>query len=902
MISCPVDFFTDNLVFGNDRSCWAIYELKGFDYDMLSDESKIAIMDRLTLFLANVPSEAKFMVLPVVQDLDSHFNALIKGLNKSDPLFDYTSSFSAATKQYLQEQVKVNGRSNDYKTYVSIKLHKEGVTDLASQAREALEFLVKGVINDFNAFMAIDIRDIRKSKIDSYSKLATGIYTDLSKRMALLPVDANTTQWLLRRVMHRGLQKDVRLFTKSQNESWQPSTAEINLAGNIYIRPKKREMVNLFSGSIHKKGRTLQVDHESDTSFQTFLTITNIPEDLSFPDCEWIYLLQQMKKSAEIYIHIRNIEHREALKKIELQRRAANSQLENIEKASAEIPEELFESKEAIDALEAELKASKLPLTETSVVICLSDCDPQQLEEKAAAVRREYEDMNFIVERPLTDQFSLFLGCLPCVGFTVSDFTMRLTPMALASGLIGATHELGSHTGGYIGTTGIERKQVYLDLRQACLSNMSASTTFYGNLGVGKSFNANLLLYLHILTGAFGLIIDPKGERSHWVEQLPGLAGLITLVTLSPDPQYKGMLDPFNIFRGNVDEAAELAINLLSELFKINPKDYKYTALLEALNKIRSHPLPSMEALAEILGCFPDDDTLKNEASMLSRQIKLLSKSGMSQLLIGNGSEKAISLDNRLNILQIQNLRLPDPNAKKEDYTQEENVSLVLMMVITAFCRKFMHAHPNQFKVLLFDESWMLGKTTEGEKLMSYVARMARSLYTSMILNGHSVTDLPNEGIRNSITYKFCFKTGNSAEAERMLDFLRLEKTPTNIELIMGLKNGQCFFQDLNGRVGILQFDAVFEDLIQVFSTTPVDIATLKTDETPEIPAPAAEDQPEENSDTEQQENADAAPPAADPALQDITGSQWTQPVLKVSKTPSVKSSAESDIFEYEVV
>lgn len=122
----------------------------------------------------------------------------------------------------------------------------------------------------------------------------------------------------------------------------------------------------------------------------------------------------------------------------------------------------------------------------------------------------------------------------------------------------------------------------------------------------------------------------------------------------------------------------------------------------------------------------------------------------------------------------------------------------------------------------------MLGKTVEGEKLMSYVARMSRSLYTSMILNGHSVTDLPNEGIRNSITYKFCFKTGNTAEAERMLDFLKLEKTKDNIQLIMSLGNAQCLFQDLNGRVGVLKFDAVFDDLIKIFSTTPVDASSIE--------------------------------------------------------------------------
>ena len=103
------------------------------------------------------------------------------------------------------------------------------------------------------------------------------------------------------------MQKEVRLFAKSQKEIWKPTPAQLKLAGNVYLRPKKREMVNLFSGSLHKKGRSIYIDHEEETSYQTFLSITNIPEDLTFPDCEWIYLLQQLNKGAEIYIHIRNI-------------------------------------------------------------------------------------------------------------------------------------------------------------------------------------------------------------------------------------------------------------------------------------------------------------------------------------------------------------------------------------------------------------------------------------------------------------------------------------------------------------------------------------------------------------------------------------------------------------------
>jgi hypothetical protein len=96
-----------------------------------------------------------------------------------------------------------------------------------------------------------------------------------------------------------------------------------------------------------------------------------------------------------------------------------------------------------------------------------------------------------------------------------------------------------------------------------------------------------------------------------------------------------------------------------------------------------------------------------------------------------------------------------------------------------------------------------------------------------MIFNGHSVLDLPNETIRNTISYKFCFHTDSTEEAKRMLEFMKLPVTQDNLELLTSLGNAQCLFQDLNGRVGLLQFDVVFADLMDLFSTTPTDKATL---------------------------------------------------------------------------
>ena len=45
-----------------------------------------------------------------------------------------------------------------------------------------------------------------------------------------------------------------------------------------------------------------------------------------------------------------------------------------------------------------------------------------------------------------------------------------------------------------------------------------------------------------------------------------------------------------------------------------------------------------------------------------------------------------------------------------------------------------------------------------------------------------------------------------------------------NINLISsddGLKNGECLFSDVEGRIGHLKFDAIYENIISAFRTTP---------------------------------------------------------------------------------
>ena len=91
-------------------------------------------------------------------------------MQKNDPLYESAVYQAGVTKEYLKEMIDINGKCNDYKSFVAVKLIKIGESELVSQAKDAFEFIVASIIRDFNAFMNIDTKDIRSAKVNNYKK------------------------------------------------------------------------------------------------------------------------------------------------------------------------------------------------------------------------------------------------------------------------------------------------------------------------------------------------------------------------------------------------------------------------------------------------------------------------------------------------------------------------------------------------------------------------------------------------------------------------------------------------------------------------------------------------------------------------------------------------------------
>lgn len=820
MYDFPLKHFEDNLIFDtNFNECWAVFKMTGYNYDFKSNETKIDILNSMARFLSNIGIEAAIWIVPVSQNVEKHYKRLISNINKKDIFYKQAKSHALQTQEYLKARIANKGNADDYKVYILTKIRLNN--SIIDTIKDAFQYLIKDPIGTINSFMNVGIKEIYEKDIEMFMKLSDEYYRKQNRRFSISKCTPADIEWLIRRPMYRGLNKDIKL--KSTNDNyWTPYTEVINRNGQVLKRASGAEILNLIEGEIDlNEKRCIKIDHEFGTSYQTFATVAHIPDDMRYPGCEWLLHLQDFPIQTETIIRIRIDEHKESVSNIEKKKKEIDDQIDHITKSDDELPEELLLSRDSANDLRSELKATRAPLMDVKVTFCLYADNKEELEIKYNFIKETYEDNNFIIERPISDQMKLFMESIPGTPRYTEAYSHKMPPRTFAGAVIGATRLIGDNIGQYIGTTGPLRKPVYLTPAVAPKLNRSASALFNGTLGGGKSYAANLLFYLAVLYGAYGLVIDPKGERSNWIDDLPEFSGEINISTLSADEEDRGKLDPFIIYRDNLAEAEYLALSIISEMFGIGPRDDEYTAILLAISELKTIPNPGMLKLIELL-MNSNDEELGNLSRRMGRKMQLLSTMSMAGLLFGTGEEKGLDFKKRINIIQIQNLNMPKPDKLKEEYTQEELLSTVLMIPIASFARKFLHQDRSVFKVVEFDEAWALESTSAGRQMMSALIREGRALNAGCFFISQGVGDLKDDAIKTNISYKFCFRAQEINEIKSVLEFLDLEITDENIDTVRNLETGECLFQDLEGRVGILNIDVVFEHLKKkAFNTNP---------------------------------------------------------------------------------
>jgi len=568
----------------------------------------------------------------------------------------------------------------------------------------------------------------------------------------------------------------------------------------------------LAEGTIRNGHRSLVLEQPSGESHVAFLAAARFPDVLPFPGGEWLYHCDSLGFPVESSVRFHVVPPRTASADAGKKLAEAADQARHISGTSAELPLALVETAERARQLEYALTKEGMPLVYGWPRFAVAATTADELAAQVDYLVEAYRDLGMELVRPSGDQLSLFLEAVPGDRLRVRAYEQRQAVSTLAGSMFLATTELGDGTGPYLGeTSGRTRAAVHFDPLAAAQRNLPTSIAITGQPGAGKTNLAELLLYQMTMRGTWCLLVDPKNEASGLAE-LPGLGDVRVLELGS---RHAGLLDPFSVAETAL-EGSLLAVDVLRLLLPSGLTPDQEAALLSACRAETEREHPSLQGVVERLR-----ESAEPVAGRLATTLAYFSDLPLAQLCFSPGTGETLAPEDRLTILQIQGLTFPEADTPRSEYTLADRLAVAVMFLVTAFAHRLADGARAQAKAIVLDEAWALTGSRQGRALVQRLARTGRSKNTAFVLVTQNAGDLLEETVTNNLSACFAFRSAQADEVAAVLRLLGVDPTPGHMAMVRSLRNGECIFRDVDGRVGTLRVDLVLPELAAAFDTTP---------------------------------------------------------------------------------
>ncbi|MDO4667637.1 MAG: ATP-binding protein [Streptococcus sp.] len=806
----PIKYIENNLVWNNDGECFAYYEFLPYNYSFLSPEQKLQVHDSFRQLIA--------------QNRDGKIHALQISTESSIRSVQENSKKGAIGKlkevafKRIDEQtdalISMIGENQvDYRFYIGFKL-LSGEQDLSVRGftkeakNAAMDF-----IYDVNHRLMGDFVSMSNDEIFRYSKMEKLLSNKISRRFKIRPLNKDDFGYLIEHLYGQ---------TGTAYEDYTYHLSKKKTDGETLI--KYYDLIKPTRCLIEEKQRYLKLEQEDSTVYVVYFTINSVVGELDFPSSEiFYYQQQQFTFPIDTSMNVEIVANKKALgtvrnKKKEL-KDLDNHAWQNDNETSSNVADAL----ESVSELENNLDQSKESMYKLSYVVRVSADDIDELKRRCDEVKDFYDDLSVKLVRPFGDMLGLQGEFLPASKRYMNDYIQYVTSDFLAGLGFGATQMLGEKDGIYVGYSLDTGRNVYLKPALASqgvkgsVTNALASA-FVGSLGGGKSFANNLIVYYAVLFGAQALIVDPKAERGSWKETLSEIAHEINIVNLTSEKKNMGLLDPYVIMK-NPKDSESLAIDILTFLTGISSRDSdRFPVLRKAIRAVTNSEVRGLLKIIEELK-IEGTDTAVN----IAEHIESFTDYDFAHLLFSDGEVKqSISLEKQLNIIQVSDLVLPDKETDFEEYTTMELLSVAMLIVISTFALDFIHTNRSIFKIVDLDEAWSFLQVAQGKTLSMKLVRAGRAMNAGVYFVTQNTDDLLDEKLKNNLGLKFAFRSTDINEIKKTLAFFGVDpEDEYNQKRLRNLENGQCLISDLYGRVGVIQFHPVFEELLHAFDTRP---------------------------------------------------------------------------------
>ena len=806
----PIKYIDNNLVWNKDNEVFAYYELIPYNYSFLSAEQKFIVHDSFRQLIAQ-SREGKIHALQIATE------SSIRSMQEQSKKL-VTGKLKEVAYQKIDEQTEalvsmIGDNQVDYRFFLGFKLMVTEEQLNLKNIKKSAWLTFTEFLHEVNHTLMNDFVSMPNDEINRYMKMEKLLENKISRRFKVRRLEINDFGYLMEHLYGR----DGIAY-----EDYEYQLPKKKLQKETLI--KYYDLIRPTRCVIEESQRYLRLEHEDKESYVSYFIVNAIVGELDFPSSEIFYFQQQQFTfPVDTSMNVEIVENRKALTTVRNKKKELKDLDNHAYQAGSETSSNVVDALDSVDELETDLDQSKESMYKLSYVIRVSAPDLDELKRRCDEVKDFYDDLNVKLVRPAGDMLGLHSEFLPANKRYINDYVQYVKSDFLAGLGFGATQQLGENTGIYMGYSVDTGRNVYLQPSLASqgikgtVTNALASA-FVGSLGGGKSFCNNLLVYYAVLFGGQALLLDPKSERGNWKETLPEIAHEINIVNLTSDKDNAGLLDPFVIMK-NVKDAESLAIDILTFLTGISSRDgEKFPVLRKA---VRSVTQSDSRGLLHVI------DELRREDTPISRNIAdhidSFTDYDFAHLLFSDGTvENAISLDNQLNIIQVDDLVLPDKDTTFEEYTTIELLSVSMLIVISTFALDFIHSDRSIFKIVDLDEAWAFLNVAQGETLSNKLVRAGRAMQAGVYFVTQSAYDVSKESLKNNIGLKFAFRSTDINEIKQTLEFFGIDKDDENNQKrLRDLENGQCLLQDLYGRVGVVQIHPVFEELLHAFDTRP---------------------------------------------------------------------------------
>lgn len=806
----PIKYIENNLVWNHDGECFAYYELIPYNYSFLSPEQKFQVHDSFRQLIAQ-NRDGKIHALQI--STESSIRAA-QERSKQEVTGRLKEIAYEKIDQQTEALVSMIGENQvDYRFFLGFKL-------LLNEQEVTVKNIGKDMANTFSDFihevnhkLMGDFVSMNNDEIGRFSKMEKLLENKISRRFKIRRLDKNDFGYLIEHLHGQ---------SGTAYEDYEYPLPKKKLKEKTLV--KRYDLIKPTRCLIEENQRYLKIEQEDSTTYAAYFTINSIVGELDFPSSEiFYYQQQQFTFPIDTSMNVEIVANKKALSTVRNKKKELKDLDNHAWESDNETSNNVMEALDTVNELETNLDQSKEAMYKLSYVIRVSAPDLEELKRRCNEVKDFYDDLSVKLVRPFGDMLGLHGEFFPASKRYMNDYIQYVTSDFLAGLGFGATQMLGENEGIYVGYSLDTGRNVYLKPALASQGVKGSVTNalaaaFVGSLGGGKSFSNNMIVYYCVLFGAQAVIVDPKAERGNWKETLPEIAEEINIVNLTSEDRNKGLLDPYVIMK-NPKDSESLAIDILTFLTGISSRDGERfpilrkairavtnsgeRGLLKVIEELRVENTPVSISIADHIESFTDYD--------------------FAQLLFSNGEvTQSISLEKQLNIIQVADLVLPDKETGFEEYTTMELLSVAMLIVISTFALDFIHTDRSIFKIVDLDEAWSFLQVAQGKTLSMKLVRAGRAMNAGVYFVTQNTDDLLDEKLKNNLGLKFAFRSTDINEIKKTLTFFGVDaEDENNQKRLRNLENGQCLISDLYGRVGVIQFHPIFEDLLHAFDTRP---------------------------------------------------------------------------------